>query len=243
MMQQKLFTEFDEPKQTSRPKEKKQENKNTVRPRVDAGSEEIKPELNYNFKRLSQKGEKCWDDVVSRFINEMQTRGANTPREDLEWLCYNYFALPNSPALLTAGTKNFYASACSSYPVKDTMDETPFSILDTLRISSMATKAGIGTGFNFSNIRSKDEPVRGRSGVTGGPVSFLRAYNGFFREITQATRKSASMGLLHVNHPDIFDYINCKVEDGQIEGFNLTVIIDDKFMHAVENNGTYELKY
>jgi ribonucleoside-diphosphate reductase alpha chain len=243
MMQQKLFTEFDEPKQTPRPKEKKQETKNTARPQLGAGSEEIKPELNYNFKRLSQKGEKCWDDVVSRFINEMQTRGASTPREDLEWLCYNYFALPNSPALLTAGTKNFYASACSSYPVKDTMDETPFSILDTLRISSMATKAGIGTGFNFSNIRSKDEPVRGRTGVTGGPVSFLRAYNGFFREITQATRKSASMGLLHVNHPDIFDYINCKVEDGQIEGFNLTVILDDKFMHAVENNGTYELKY
>lgn len=244
MMQQKLFAEFDEPKKTTVKTTTKTSTKtNSPRPTTKAGSEEITPEMNYNFKRLHHKGEKCWDDIVTRFINEMETRGAKTPKEDLEWLCYNYFALPNSPALLTSGSRNFYASACSSYPVKDTMDETPFSILDTLRISSMATKAGIGTGFNFSDIRSKEEPVRGRKGVTGGPVSFLRAYNGFFREITQATRKSASMGLLHVEHPDVEDYINCKVEDGQIEGFNLTVIIDDKFMKAVEEDGTYEQKY
>ena len=241
MMQQKLFGEIEEPKKT--PVLKTKAKTSTTTPSTKGGSEEINTELNYNFKRLSQKGETCWNDVVNRFINEMHKRGAQTPVEDLEWLCLNYYALPNSPALLTSGTRNFYASACSSYPVKDTMDETPFSILDTLRISSMATKAGIGTGFNFSDIRSKDEPVRGRKNVTGGPVSFLRAYNGFFREITQATRKSASMGLLHVNHPDVYDYINCKVEDGQIEGFNLTVIIDDKFMKAVETDGTYELNY
>ncbi len=239
MMQQKLFAGFEEPKKTQTTKTKSP----TIKPNIKGASEQISPELNYNFNRLSQKGETCWNDVVNRFVNEMQKRKAKTTTEDLEWLCLNFYALPNSPALLTSGTKNFFASACSSYPVKDTMDETPFSILDTLKISSMATKAGIGTGFNFSDLRSKEEPVGGKKNVTGGPVSFLRAYNGFVREITQATRKSASMGLLHVNHPDIIDYINCKTEDGLIEGFNLTVIIDDKFMNAVEKDETYELKY
>ncbi|MFH1223427.1 MAG: hypothetical protein V1647_03680 [Pseudomonadota bacterium] len=236
-MQQKLFIEFEAPVT------RKQKITPTLKPKDKNGSVEMDRDLNYNFKRLSQKEEKCWDDVVKRFISELSKRDCKTPVEDLEWLCMNYYALPNSPALLTAGTRNFYASACSSYPVKDTLDEVPFSILDTLKISSMATKAGIGTGFNFSHIRSKDEPVRGRSNVTGGPVSFIRAYNGFFKEITQATRKSASMGLLHVNHPDITDYINCKAQDGVIEGFNLTVIIDDKFMNAVEKDTDYELKY
>jgi len=239
-MQQKLFAEFEN---APARKVKTPPTTPTVKAKNKNGSVEMDKNLNYNFKRLSQKEEKCWDDVVKRLINELTKRNCKTPVEDLEWLCMNYYALPNSPALLTAGTRNFYASACSSYPIKDTMDEVPFSILDTLKISSMATKAGIGTGFNFSNIRSKDEPVRGRSNVTGGPVSFIRAYNGFFKEITQATRKSASMGLLHVNHPDIIDYINCKAVDGVIEGFNLTVIIDDKFMKAVENDEEYELKY
>ena len=243
-MQQKLFEECEQPKgKIPVTGTKRTTNITTTKINTTAGHEEMHPETNYNFKRLSQKGETCWDDVVKRFIKELKVRSCKTPIEDIEWLCLNYYALPNSPALLTAGTRNFYASACSSYPIKDTMDEVPFSILDTLKISSMATKAGIGTGFNFSNIRSKEEPVRGRSNVTGGPVSFIRAYNGFFKEITQATRKSASMGLLHVNHPDILDYINCKTEDGQLEGFNLTAILDDKFMKAVETNGDYELKY
>lgn len=242
MMQQKLFEEFEQPK-LNVPVKRKPTTHTASEIRTKAGETEMNPDTNYNFKRLSQKGEKCWNDVVKRFAKELNARNCKTPIEDIEWLCLNYYALPNSPALLTAGTRNFYASACSSYPIKDTMDEVPFSILDTLKISSMATKAGIGTGFNFSNLRSKDETVRGRTNVTGGPVSFIRAYNGFFKEITQATRKSASMGLLHVNHPDIIDYINCKVVDGHIEGFNLTTIIDDKFMKSVETDGEYELKY
>jgi len=198
---------------------------------------------NYNFKRLSKEGETCWEDVIKRFINEMIKRGCKTSKEDLDWALLNFYVLPNSPALSTAGNDKFYASACSSYPVVDSMDDGEFSILNTLKISSMATKAGIGTGFNFSGLRSKEESVKGRKGTTGGPVSFLRAYNGFIREITQATRKSASMGLLHINHPDIEDYINCKVKDGDIENFNLSVVIDDKFMEAVEKDEEYELIY
>ena len=197
----------------------------------------------YNFKRLSKEGEKSWDDVIKRFINELVKRGAKTSKEDLEWLLLNYYALPNSPALHTAGNKKFYASACSSYPIVDSMDEGEFSILNTLKISSMATKAGIGTGFNFSNLRSKEEPVQGKPGTTGGPVSFLRAYNGFVREISQATRKSAAMGTLSIHHPDIVDFITCKQKDGTIENFNLSVLLSDEFMEAVEKNEQYEIKY
>ncbi len=197
----------------------------------------------YNFKRLAKEGEKSWDDVIKRFIDEMVKRGCKTSKEDLEWLLLNYYALPNSPALHTSGNEKFYASACSSYPIVDSMDEGEFSILNTLKISTMATKAGIGTGYNFSNLRSKGEPVQGKSGTTGGPVSFLRAYNGFVSEITQATRKSAAMGTLSVHHPDIVDFITCKQKDGTIENFNLSVLLSDEFMEAVEKNEQYEIKY
>lgn len=242
-MQQKLFEEFEQPKVKIPVKKNTATVARSNEIKTTAGQNELNPELNYNFKRVSQKGEHCWNDVINRFLKELKKRNCKTPIEDIEWLCMNYYALPNSPSLHTAGMRRFYASACSSYPIKDTMDETPFSILDTLRISSMATKAGIGTGFNFSGLRSKEESVGGRPNVTGGPVSFLRAYNGFVKEISQATRKSASMGLLHVSHPDIADYINCKSVDGQLEGFNLSTILDDKFMNAVESDGEYELKY
>lgn len=197
----------------------------------------------YNFKRLAKEGETSWDDVIQRFINHMLKKGCKTSREDLEWLLLNYYALPNSPALRTAGEDKFYASACSSYPITDSMDEGEFSILNTLKISSMATKAGIGTGINFSMLRSKNESVKGKHGTTGGPVSFLRAISGFTSEITQATRKSAAMGTLSVHHPDIIDFITCKQKDGNIENFNLSVLLSDEFMSAVENDTEYELTY
>lgn len=200
-------------------------------------------EKSYNFLRIARSDEVSWDDVVKRLINHLVDNKAQTSKDDLEWLLLNYYALPNSPALLTAGNDKFYASACSSYPIEDSLDEGDFSILNTLNIAIKATKAGIGTGFNFSNLRSKDESVHGKNNLTGGPVSFLRAYNGFIKEITQATRKSASMGLLHISHPDIEDYINCKQKDEEIQNFNLSVVIDDTFMKAVESNNTYKLPY
>ncbi len=194
----------------------------------------------YNWERLSKDGDKNWDDIVTRFINEIVNRGAKTPREDLEWVFLNYYALPNSPALHTAGMSKFYASACSSYPVEDSLFDGEHAILKTLDHAVRATQAGIGTGFNFSRLRSKEEPVAGRTGVSGGPVSFLRSYNGFISEITQSMRKSASMGLLHVSHPDIVDYINCKKEDGKISNFNLSTILSDKFMQSVLDDKEYE---
>ncbi len=197
----------------------------------------------YNFKRLSKKGENSWDNVLNRFIKAMLDRGCRTTKKDMEWLLLNYYAVPNSPALLTAGNKKLYASACAGFIVKDALDEGQFSILDTLNLAVKTTKAGVGCGYTFSNLRSKTESVQGRTGLTGGVVSFIRAYNGFLKEITQATRQSANMSLLNVNHPDIYEYLDCKSEDEEIANFNLSVNIDDKFMKAVEQDSVYELKY
>lgn len=197
----------------------------------------------YSFKRLSQPEEKSWDDVIKRFIGELIKRGCKTPKKDLEWLLLNYYALPNSPALLTAGTELFSASACSSYPVYDTLSDHKFSILNSLGIASRALKAGIGVGFNFSQLRSKEETVRGIKGVTEGPVGFLKSYDGFIDNVNQLKRKAACMGLLEVNHPDIRDFILCKAQDQKIQNFNISVVIDDEFMKCVESDSKYLLRF
>ena len=200
-------------------------------------------ENDYNFKRIARPGETTWQHVFDRFKGELAKRGSTIPREDLDFLLDNVYALPNSPALLTAGDpKGFYASACSSYPVHDTMRGGPFAILDVESLSNDATVAGIGVGFNFSQLREAKSSVRGREGITGGPVSFLRKFSGSLGEITQATRKSACMGLLDVHHPDIMKFIDAKIEDGKISNFNLSIMATDEFMQAVENKTTYEVR-
>lgn len=197
----------------------------------------------WQFKRLARSGEKCWDDVIRRFINEMLKRDCKTPKKDLEWLLLNYYALPNSPALLTAGDDKFFASACSATLMNDSLIKGDFSIMEVLGWNSALTQAGVGCGQNFSKLRSAEETVKGKSNITGGPVSFMKAYNGFLREMTQNGRKAANMGVLHVSHPDIEKFIRCKEDDGDLECYNISAIINDEFLNAVKNDDEFDLKY
>jgi ribonucleoside-diphosphate reductase alpha chain len=196
----------------------------------------------YNFNRLAQSNENSWQDIFNRFKKEMLKRGTRLSAEELDWLIDNVYALPNSPALLTAGSPyGFFASACSSYPMVDSMRGHPFSILNTEGIANDAAIAGIGVGFNASNLRSSKELVRGRKNITGGPVSFLRKMSGSLGEITQGTRKSACMGALSVHHPDIIDFIHCKTDTTKLTNFNMSILTTDNFMNAVLENGTYTI--
>ncbi|MEW5996261.1 MAG: LAGLIDADG family homing endonuclease [Candidatus Micrarchaeota archaeon] len=54
-------------------------------------------------------------------------------------------------------------------------------------------------------------------------------------------RRGANMGVLHVWHPDIEDFIGVKQTPGVLENFNISVAVDDAFMKAVEKDDEYPL--
>ena len=51
------------------------------------------------------------------------------------------------------------------------------------------------------------------------------------------------MGVLNVYHPDIEDFITAKTKQGKFEHFNLSVMVDDYFMNAVEADAEIKLHY
>ncbi len=183
--------------------------------------------------------------------------------DDLKHLLVYQKGAFNSPVWFNCGfEKAPQCSACFINSVSDTMD----SILTLARTEGMLFKFGSGTGSNLSAIRSSRELLAG-GGTASGPVSFMKGYDAFAGVIKSGgkTRRAAKMVILNAEHPDIIDFINCKVEeekkawalidagyDGSFTGTaygsvffqnsNNSVRVTDEFMRAVLDDGTWQTR-
>ena len=168
----------------------------------------------------------------------------------------------NSPVWFNVGTAApQQVSACFILSVDDTMD----SILNWYREEGMIFKGGSGAGLNLSRIRSSKELLKS-GGTASGPVSFMRGADASAGTIKSggATRRAAKMVVLDVDHPDIEEFIETKVNEEdkiralrdagfdmdlggkdiisvQYQNANNSVRLSDKFMKAVENGEQFGL--
>jgi ribonucleoside-diphosphate reductase alpha chain len=183
--------------------------------------------------------------------------------DDLKFLLVHQQAAFNSPVWFNCGfEKAPQCSACFINSVDDTME----SILGLAKTEGMLFKFGSGTGSNLSAIRSSKELLAG-GGTASGPVSFMKGFDAFAGVIKSGgkTRRAAKMVILNAEHPDILDFINCKVEeekkawalidagyDGSFTGTaygsvffqnsNNSVRVTDEFMRAVLDDGLWQTK-
>jgi ribonucleoside-diphosphate reductase alpha chain len=168
----------------------------------------------------------------------------------------------NSPVWFNVGTAQpQQVSACFILSVDDTMD----SILNWYREEGMIFKGGSGAGLNLSRIRSSKELLKS-GGTASGPVSFMRGADASAGTIKSggATRRAAKMVVLDVDHPDIEEFIETKVNEEdkiralrdagfdmdlggkdiisvQYQNANNSVRLSDKFMQAVEKGEQFGL--
>ncbi len=141
--------------------------------------------------------------------------------------------------LYESRTKNQQLFACFVISVPDSIE----GIFDSVKNASIISKFGGGVGGNFGHLREQSSEIAGGTGgKASGPVSFMETWNTMGAVVVQGgKRRAALMGMLFDDHPDIFDFIDCKTEDGKLSYFNISVAISDKLMNEAKNDGDFEL--
>ena len=113
--------------------------------------------------------------------------------------------------------------------------------IDEEQVQLMKRRGGVG--HDLSHIRPKGSPVKNSALTSTGLVPFMERYSNSTREVAQDGRRGALMLSVSIKHPDSEAFIDAKMTEGKVTGANVSVIIDDDFMNAAVNGGTYKQQY
>jgi ribonucleoside-diphosphate reductase alpha chain len=154
-------------------------------------------------------------------------------------------AIPAGRITSNAGAQEHKpATSTINCTVSGTIQDSMDGILDKVHEAGLTLKAGCGIGYEFSTLRPKGAFVAGAGAYTSGPMSFMDIYDKMCFTVSSAGgRRGAQMGTFDVSHPDVKDFIRAKREDGRLRQFNLSLLITDGFMQAVEHDTDWPLVF
>jgi ribonucleoside-diphosphate reductase alpha chain len=176
---------------------------------------------------------------VARALSEVETT------DELRAHWYERFLWALRRGAIPAGRITSNAGALAHKPATSTINctvsgtilDSMDDILEKVHEAGLTLKAGCGIGYEFSTLRPRGAYVSGAGAHTSGPLSFMDIYDKMCFTVSSAGgRRGAQMGTFDISHPDAKEFIRAKREDGRLRQFNLSLLITDGFMDAVEND-------
>ncbi len=170
------------------------------------------------------------------------------PRDRSQWverfyhLLADFHFLPGGRILAGAGTdRRVTLFNCF---VMGTVEDSMDGIFDALKEGAITMQQGGGVGYDFSTLRPMGTRARTVGGIASGPVSFMRIWDSMCATLlSTGARRGAMMATLHCDHPDIERFLEAKKDQRELRHFNLSVLVTDDFMQAVEQDAEWPLVF
>jgi ribonucleoside-diphosphate reductase alpha chain len=246
-------------------------------------------------KQVAHRMAHCWRVWGERYHYFATPQDAQVFYDELVYCILNQACVPNSPQWFNTGLYEVYGikgkpqghyyvdqadgqlkkstsayerpqpHACFILSVEDDLVNDG-GIMDLWVREARIFKYGSGVGTNFSSIRGEGEKLSG-GGTSSGLMSFLKIGDRAAGAIKSGgtTRRAAKMVCLDLDHPEIEQFVNWKVEEenkvaaliaagypSDYEGeayrtvsgqnSNNSVRIPNSFFHALEKGEDWELK-
>lgn len=201
-------------------------------------------------EKYRYRGEPDWAATCARVIAALCRNEEAGFRETALQAMMAREILPAGRILAGAGTdKRVTLINCFVGPrVQDSMATEPGlpgrGIMDSLSDSAYSLQMGGGIGTDFSTIRPRGALVKRTSSVSSGVLPFMDMWHYMSETIMSAGhRRGAMMATLRCDHPDVEEFIEAKHQPGRLTNFNVSVLVTDAFMRAVESDSHWHLVF
>ena len=191
---------------------------------------------------VDQTVEDTWRRVA-RAVAEAEAPDDRAAWEDRFYgILEDFRFLPAGRILAGAGTGR--AVTLFNCFVMGRIPDSMAGIFEHLREAALTLQQGGGIGYDFSTLRPRGALVHGVGADASGPASFMDVWDSMCRTIMSAgSRRGAMMATLRCDHPDIEQFIDAKRDPNRLRMFNLSVLVTDAFMAAVEADADWPLVF
>jgi ribonucleoside-diphosphate reductase alpha chain len=198
------------------------------------------------MSRYAYPGETEWKERAKVIAKTMASAENDDEKERVEKWFYEAISsgdfIPGGRIIFGSGRNRGRHNLLNCYVIipEDNVDSIGKTVMDMYRISC----AGGGVGFNVSKIRPKGDDIGSVKNSAPGSVSVLKMINEVGEHVRAGkNRRTALMGILNVTHPDLLEFLHVKLDQGQLNNFNISVAITDRFLEAVETDQDWHFTY
>ena len=187
--------------------------------------------------RYAYPGETKWGERAKVIAKVVASAERDEDKEKVEKLFYDAVGsgdlIPGGRIIYGAGRNRGNHNLLNCYVIipEDSVDSIGKTVQDMYKISC----AGGGVGFNVSKIRPRGDHIGSVKNSAPGSVSVLQMINEVGEHVRAGkNRRTALMGILNITHPDLLEFLSVKLDQGQLNNFNISVAITDRFLEAIE---------